>query len=158
MILPQKLIDKGFSIAEVTPDDFGSFKRLRRCLYEKYVDQYFGGWVEEKQNRFHKNEFEQIRTCFKKVVMNGETVGFFAYDEAEDKIDEISIFMLEKAQNQGIGSFYLEHIISLSDKGNKPIFLQVFKSNPAQNLYKRFGFVVYDETKSHSLMKYDPKT
>lgn len=34
------------------------------------------------------------------------------------------------------------------------IDLRVFISNPAQNLYKRFGFAVYDKTRSHYLMKY----
>jgi len=65
--------------------------------------------------------------------------------------------MLEYAQNKGIGSFYLSHIVLLSNQQNKPIFLRVFMSNPAQDLYKRFGFIVYDKTISHYLMRYDPK-
>jgi len=30
------------------------------------------------------------------------------------------------------------------------------KSNPAQNLYKRIGFKVYEETATHYLMKFSP--
>jgi len=63
--------------------------------------------------------------------------------------------MTEKAQGKGIGSFYLEHITSIANSKNIPIFLQVFKSNPAQNLYKRYGFKTYDESLSHYLMKYE---
>lgn len=84
------------------------------------------------------------------------TVGFFAYNELEDKIDDISIQIIEKAQNKGVGSFYLRHITSLSKRTNKPIMLKVFKSNPAGNLYKRFGFEKYMETASHYFMRYNP--
>ena len=84
------------------------------------------------------------------------TVGFFSYNELEDKIEGISIQMIELAQNKGMGSFYLQFIISLSQKTNKPIFLKVFKSNPAQNLYKGFGFEIYCETETHYLMRYNP--
>jgi len=44
----------------------------------------------------------------------------------------------------------------LSKEIKKPIFLKVFKSNPAQNLYKQFGFETYSETSTHYLMKFDP--
>ena len=64
--------------------------------------------------------------------------------------------MIEKAQNKGVGSFCLQHIVSLSEKSHTPIFLRVFMTNPAQNLYKRFGFEVYDQTQSHYLMQYVP--
>jgi ribosomal protein S18 acetylase RimI-like enzyme len=64
--------------------------------------------------------------------------------------------MIEIAQNRGMGSFYLRHITSLSNETNKPVFLKVFKSNPAQNLYKGFEFEIYSETVSHYLMKYTP--
>ena len=66
------------------------------------------------------------------------------------------IQIIDKAQNMGVGSFYLHHIISLSEKNKTPIFLKVFKSNPAKNLYEKFGFYVYEETQPQYLMRYDP--
>jgi len=64
--------------------------------------------------------------------------------------------MVEVSQRKGVGSFYLQYITSLSEKVNKSVFLKVFKSNPALNLYKRFGFEKYSETETHYLMRYNP--
>lgn len=159
MELSVELKNKCFSLCNVEPSDFTAYYTISRTCYEKYVDEYFGGWVEEKQIEMNKNAFsnEQKETYFKKILLNDSIAGFLAYNVQEDKIDGVMIQMLEYAQNKGIGSFYLNYIVSLSNQQNKPIFLQVYISNPAQDLYKRFGFTVYDKTISHYLMRYDPK-
>ena len=158
MDLPFELINKGFSLCDVESSDFTTYYTISRMCYEKYVDEYFGAWVEETQIKMNQESFnnEMKETCFKKVLRNDSIVGFLAFDVQDDKIDGIMIQMLESAQNKGLSSFYLNHITSLANHQNKPAFLQVFMSNPAQNLYKRFGFTVYDKTISHYLMKYEP--
>jgi len=158
MTLKQDLINKGFSITDVDKSDFDIYFLINRACYEKYVDEFFGGWVDDFQIKMNTDAFIKAlnQSTFKKILLNNEAVGFFAFDELHDRIDGISIQMLGKAQNMGIGSFYLNHIVSLSEKDKKPISLRVFKSNPAQNLYKKFGFKIYDETHSHYLMRYDP--
>ena len=70
----------------------------------------------------------------KKILLNGLSVGFLAYDVQIDKIGGVMIQMLECARNKGIGSMYLSNLVSLSNQKNKPVFLRVFMSNPAQNL------------------------
>jgi len=158
MVLLQKLIDEGFTILNVVESDFDAYFAISRACYEKYVDEYFGGWDDDFQIKMNANSFnKEIRqSTFKKILLNDEVVGFFAFDELIDKINGVMIQMIKKAQNKGIGAFYLEHIVSISNSKNKPILLQVFKSNSAQNLYKRYGFKTYDESFSHYLMRYDP--
>ena len=158
MVLPQDSINKGFSLSDVSDSDFNDFSIVGKACYEKYVDEYFGGWADDFQFKMQTDAFNEAKkeSCFKKIILKGEIVGFFAFNETDDKIGGISIQMIEKAQNMGLGSFYLNKIVSLSENSKKPIFLKVFKSNPAQNLYKRFGFTIYDETVSHYLMRYDP--
>ena len=157
MVLSQDLTDKGFSLSVVDEYDFTEYQLIHRICYERYIDEYFGGWVNDVQLKKQTDAFNKARTCscHKKILLSGETVGFFTFDELSDKIDGISIQMIEKARNMGMGSFYLSHITVLSVQSKKPIFLQVFKSNPAQKLYQRYGFEVYDETLSQYLMKYD---
>lgn len=158
MVLTNELMMQGFSLQDVTIDDFGRYIDVKRACYEKYVNEYFGGWIEDIQIKMNTDVFKNMlkETCFQKILLNNVIVGFFAYDEQVDKIDEVSIQMMESAQHKGIGSFYLRKLTSLSKKTNKPIFLKVFLSNPAQNLYKRFGFEIYSETRSHYLMRYHP--
>ncbi|MDK2952604.1 MAG: hypothetical protein PWQ77_2269 [Kosmotogales bacterium] len=158
MILSEELKNKGFSLSTVSKNDFEDYLNVKRSCYKKYVDEYYGGWVEDFQIKMNGDSFRKTLkiSCFQKILLDGSIVGFWGYDEMEDKINSTSIQLIEKAQNKGVGSFFLKELVSLSDRTNKPIFLRVFKSNPAQNLYKRFGFIIYDEIPSHFLMRYDP--
>lgn len=160
MKLTQNLIDKGFELCKMTADDFNEFLKISKICFEIYIDEFFGAWVDDLQYDMNFDMFKNTlsQTFCDKIIMNGETVGFISYDETAYKIEEVSLKMIPKAQNLGLGSLFLNKITSLSYKTNKPAFLKVFKSNPAQNLYKRFGFEIYDETHSHYLMRYDPKT
>ena len=151
MIFSKHLRDKGFALADMEEADFEAYYAVKKACYEKYVDEYYGGWDDDTQLEMNARAFREAQKCLcaQKILLHGETVGFFSYNEAKHEINGISIQMLEHARNQGVGSFYLEHITA---KG-KPVTLKVFKSNPAQKLYAKFGFVVYDETPSHYLMR-----
>jgi ribosomal protein S18 acetylase RimI-like enzyme len=160
VVLKQKLIDEGFSLSNVNESDFDVYFAISRVCYEKYVDEYFGGWDNDFQLEMNTNAFNKHikQSTFKKIFLFDEIVGFLAFNDLEDKIDGVIIQMTEKARNKGIGSFYLEHITAIAKSENKPIFLQVFKSNPAQGLYERYDFKTYEESSSHYLMRYDPST
>lgn len=159
MQLAAELIDQGFSLRDVNTEDLENYIDVKRACYKKYVDEYFGGWIDDIQIKINTEVFKNMmnETCFKKVLLSNLPVGFFAYHEHDNRIDGISIQLIQTAQNKGVGSFYLKHITSLSKQKNKPIFLKVFQSNPAQNLYSRFGFEIYDKTATHYLMRYDPR-
>jgi ribosomal protein S18 acetylase RimI-like enzyme len=158
ILLSQHLTDKGFSVADVEESDFPAYYAVKKACYKKYVDEYYGGWVDDVQKELQIREFNNSlsTSSFIKISLNNEIVGFFAYNELDGEISGITIQMTKEAQGNGVGSFYLEHITSMSNKNRKPIFLKVFKSNPAKNLYERFGFETYDETATHYLMSYTP--
>ena len=154
MNLPPNLAALGFSSAAVQESDFDDYFRVKKACYSGYVNEYFGGWIDSVQLEMNAAQFRQAmrHSCNQKLLLHGETVGFFAYDEHADSIDGVSIQMLEQARNHGFGSWYLSHITA---KG-KPVTLKVFKTNPARHLYARFGFVPYDESLSHFFMRYEP--
>lgn len=156
MVLTDELIGQGFLLQKVTMDDLERYIDVKKVCYRNYVDEYYGGWVENIQVQMNTDVFMNSlnNSCFMKIILNGFTVGFLSYNEEEDKIDNISIQMVELAQGKGIGSLYLQHITQYSKDSHKPIFLKVFKSNPAQHLYQHYGFKTYSETLTHYLMKY----
>lgn len=157
MELTDDLVNKGFSLQDVTIDDLDRYIDIKRKCYKKYVDVFNGGWIDDIQVVIHKDSFKRMfqYTCFQKILLNDLTVGFFAWDEKDGKIDGISIQMAEPARNKGMGSFYLEALTSRSNQTGKPVYLKDFKSNPAISLLKRFGFQIYDESRTHYFMSFN---
>ena len=152
MNLPQNLINKGFALSEVIKDDLTSYLLVKKCCYKNYVEEYYGRWIDDVQTESNTKAFakKMEQTCFLKILLNNETVGFLGFNETENAIENISMQMLPEAQNQGIGSCFLECLVKL----DKPLFLRVFKSNPSKGLYERFGFRVCDVTPIHYYMEY----
>ncbi len=157
MLLTDELKNHGFLLQNVNHNDLEYYINVKRTCYKTYVDEHYGGWVENTQIDMNTAIFTKTikDSCFKKIILNDVIVGFLSYNEGIDRIDEISIQMIGIAQHQGIGSLYLQYITALSIEKKKPIFLKVFKTNPAQNLYKRFGFETYAETVTHYLMRFN---
>ena len=155
---PQALLEKGFTFPVARERDFADYLQIKKECFSSYVVQYYGGWEEGAQRRRNREAFEigKKQSCFQKVLLYGETVGFFSFDEREDTLEGITIQLSERARGQGIGSFFLREVAALSDRTGKPAILRVFRSNPAQALYRRFGFEAVGETASHCRMQYTP--
>lgn len=158
LFAPQALIAKGFTFPSAQERDFSDYLQIKKECFLRYVERYYGGWEEGPQRRRNREAFEndKKRRCFQKVLLYGETVGFFGFDEREDVLEGITIQLAEKARGQGIGSFFLQQVAALSDRTGKPALLRVFHSNPAKGLYQRFGFEAVGETASHCQMRYTP--
>ena len=57
MRLTAELINQGFLLQEVRLDDLGSYIDVKRVCYKKYVDEYYGGWIENIQIKMYTNVF-----------------------------------------------------------------------------------------------------
>lgn len=159
MLVNHTLASQGIRFENVAPDDLITWLESKKECYRSYVDQYYGGRIDDVQNRLNTKSFTDAcaMSFFRKITLEGETVGFFGYNETQDRIDRVTIHMYEHARNHGIGSYFLHELTELSKSSGKTIYLKVFKSNPAQALYQRYGFHTYDETSSHFLMRFSPK-
>jgi len=157
MILLSDLTQRGFCIENANANDLQDYVQVIRACLKKYVDvdrESFGEWNDENVvNEFY---IKTKRTFFGKLLHHGEVAGFLAYDIKDDRIDGISINLIEKVRNNGIGSLYLTYIIKLADKQSKPIFLKVMKTNPAVYLYTRLGFKHHKDFPGLHQMIYNP--
>lgn len=141
-----------YTFRKYTDKDYEFVYQLKKLCYQKYVDEYYGGWVEDVQRKMFANLMEKDGARSYIVIVNGQEAGFFSDgEEKEDSYQPNNLCLIPQFRGFGIGTDILKNIIE-KYKG-KNIYLKVFKSNPAQNLYKRLGFEVYDETPSHYLMK-----
>ena len=124
MVLPPDIRNWGFCLIDVDAMDMNDFVRVNRLSYKKYIDEYsdfFGEWNDEVAiNAFR---CKMRLSFFGKLILNDEAVGFLNYDVKENAIDDISITIIETAQNKGIGSFFLSYLIKSSNEMGKPIDL-----------------------------------
>ena len=152
MKLTADIENMGFRLADTNELDVDDYIRVKKIVYKKYIEEYFGEWNDEIEfNAFYG---KRKLTFFKKLLLNNETVGFLNYDQKEDRFDNISVHIIEKAQNKGIGTLFLLNLIELAKEFGKPLFIEVVKSNPAQNLYRRLGFEIYKEDDVFYFLRY----
>lgn len=80
---------------------------------------------------------------------DGKTTGFAAYSLTDEisKIYKIhKIYLLPSEQGKGTGRKLIEYIASVTaNEGAKTLELNVNRSNPALNFYKKLGFSVYKQ-------------
>ena len=74
---------------------------------------------------------------YQRIVLQGETVGFFRFAPCEDGMELDDLYILPPFRSRGIGTRVITHCIAQ----NQPIELYVFTENTgALRLYRRMGF------------------
>jgi len=143
--LTPDLENMGFCLADMNKTDLHDFLQIDSLTFQRYIDEYPDYFGDRYKPEIGTDCFYQkIKlTFFKKLLLNNEVVGFINYDQQNDKIYDISIRIIEKAQNRGIGTLFISHLIKLSKEFQIPIYIEAIKTNPVQNLYKRLGFEFY---------------
>lgn len=124
---------------------------LKKAAMAEYVDAVYG-WDDVIQRSFFEKGFQP--DVIRVIEEDGQMIGMY---ELQDREDDLYLARMEVApewQGRGIGSGLLQEMISYANNCNKPLRLQVFKINPAQNLYRRMGFVDTGETETHIQMQY----
>ena len=104
------------------------------------------------------------------LMPNHKTYGFvyMSIDELEDYVkDKVKSELSEKLNKEiddetfaklNSDFNYLDYVpfnyimVDVNKKSNVDTVLQVFKENPAKNLYEKVGFEIYDETNTHYKM------
>ena len=146
MILTPDLENMGFCLKNMNETDIDDFLRVDELTIQRYIDEFPDFFGDKYKPEIGTECFHQKIKLkfFKKLILNNEVVGFMNYDQKDDKIDDISIRIIEKAQNNGIGTLFISHLINLSKEFCIPVYIEGIKTNPVQSLYKRLGFEFYE--------------
>lgn len=84
----------------------------------------------------------KLLTDFKIITVGETKCGCFLLRDHEDGVLLDEIFLIPEYREQGIGTHIIKDILSK----NKIVYLSVYKNNTrAIALYKKLGFVIYDE-------------
>ena len=151
MKLTPDLEKMGFCLLDMNKTDLDDFLRIDKLTFQRYIDEYPDYFGDKYNSEIGTDCFHQKMKLkfFKKLLLNNEVVGFMNYDQKSDKTDDISIRIIEKAQNKGIGTLFISHLIKLSQEICIPIYIEAINTNPVQNLYKRLGFEFYKPAKDY---------
>ena len=140
-------------IVPISVDDYQFGYNIKKLTLGKYIEETYGEWNENIQIESYKKNFDLKNNYIIKYLYRN--IGWLKYNEVESIINIFQIFILPDYQGKGIGGKIIQNIIEDGIKRKKEIQLQVLKTNTkAFRLYKKLGFIVYNETETHFLLKY----
>ncbi|HEV2992168.1 MAG TPA: GNAT family N-acetyltransferase [Candidatus Angelobacter sp.] len=87
------------------------------------------------------------------ILFEGQPIGRILVNHTHEYLLLVDIALLQEYQGQGIGSKYLQELIEQAEKAGVPVRLQVLRTNPAQHLYERLGFVKTGEDELYVQME-----
>ncbi len=133
-------------------EDIEPVFQLNKELMHRYED--LTAIHYEKVLAWVRDNIRQQLPYFRRVLVNGQTAGYFCLFPSEGRWELDSFFILPEFQNRGIGTEVLRHCLTQSE-GN--LFLYVFKANAgALRLYRRMGFRICNEVrKTAYILEYE---
>lgn len=147
---------KDYKLVPYKDTDHDDYIKIQKETYIHYILDFFGVFSIEKM----EEDLIRNKLGMKKILYKNKTAGYVYFMEEKDKIQVDVFTLLPEFRNFGLGTQIMSEFTSIANKVNKPIFLATFKTNPAKRFYERNGFVVVGEnqSKSHFILKYSPKT
>lgn len=148
LALPAEWAARGLALRGETIDDLPFLERLYASVRGAELEA--AGWPEEVRRTFLASQFAfQTRhyadaytgADFGIIVHDGEPVGrLYLFRSAED-VRVIDISLLPEWRGGGLGTALLRAVQAEAAAEGKMVSLHVDMTNPAQNLYRRLGFV-----------------
>ena len=141
-----------YKLRPYTDTDFEFVYQAKKDAYKKYVEEYWGTWDEDKQRALFNDFINKVQNTLSIIEHKGISIGLYHGNMMDQNTYEIgNIIVIPSYQGHGIGSDILLSIFQQYPQ--LKMYLQVFKSNPAVNLYKRLSFTITDETRTHYMME-----
>lgn len=134
-----------------TSDDLEFLWRVMEEAMRPHVERTWGVWDEA----FQRERFERSTdpATHQLIELDGAPVGCQWVRYHADSRELVRIYLLQSAQNQGIGTLLMRRLLDEARRARQPLRLRVLKLNPAKDLYLRLGFAITGETETHYQME-----
>lgn len=150
-VITEKNPKISYSMRQYTDNDYHFVYEVKKNAYKKYVEQCWGEWNEQDQQKYFDSFINQVKDNAYIIQFANEDIGFYNGEVLKSGNYEVgNICIIPVYQGQGIGSGILKDI--LDRYSDADIEIQFFKQNPVGNLYKRLGFEKSGETQFHYQM------
>lgn len=121
---------------------------VQEKINKGYVEKHLGTWDLNFQKIFLEKSMQ--REKYNIICLDEEKIGIFSWNENVENVYLHELLILPKFQKNKIGNMLLEMLIKRSEYFEKTLIAYVFKSNSkAMEFYKKRGFEVEEETRSH---------
>lgn len=141
-----------YNLRPYTQGDYEFVYQAKKEAYKKYVEEFWGVWDEDKQRTFFNDFIKKVQSSLQIIEFDDKPVGIYHGEMMEQDTYEIgNIIVIPSYQGKKIGTDILLNVIKKYPK--LKMHLQAFKSNPAIDLYKRLGFELRGETRTHCIME-----
>ncbi len=141
----------GVALKDSEPQDFAFLWEVRRSSMKQYLEQTWGAWDEARQRK--QFQASLLEFPHRIIEWQGQRIGILACQKFPDWIMLNRIFLLPRAQKQGIGTRIIGEILKTASAQGLPVRVRGLRVNPARRLYERLGFVVTEETATHFSME-----
>lgn len=136
-----------FTLRLFSPDDQDFLFQLYADTRRQEVSSF--GWPAAQQEIFLRMQFNAQQQWYQMaysgadhhlILVEGEPAGRLLVFRERDANRLVDIALLSRFRNQGIGTQLLQDLMGKSSQEGLPVRLQVLKTNPVRNLYRRLGF------------------
>lgn len=150
------MTNKPYDLRPATPQDLALLKRLYRASRDKELE--LMPWPTPLKETFLSQQFDLRQADYVRnyanaedqiIEIDGDPVGRFLVDRSRAVWCLVDIVLLSKAREQGMGRALVQSLIDEARYAGRELWLEVETHNRAQNLYKRLGFKVTDESPTH---------
>lgn len=125
------------------------------------LDVLYSTNMRELVERFYKWDPELFRNIFEAnsidiIEIFGTVAGFTKLVEKRDEFYLAEVQLGKQFRNRGIGTKLIKAAMHKAMQRRKILTLKVIRGNTAEFLYRRLGFIVYEETTMHLKMSWRP--
>jgi ribosomal protein S18 acetylase RimI-like enzyme len=144
-----------FTLRPATEADYRWLWELKRATMRPYVEQTWGAWNDDAQEKFFRSTYRS--DTIQVVEVDGRAAGLLHVEHHADAIFLANIQIASEFQNRGLGTAVIVALLEVAQRLQRPVRLQVLKVNTAaQRLYVRLGFKPIAETSTHQIMRWNP--
>jgi ribosomal protein S18 acetylase RimI-like enzyme len=149
---PISLNPASISLRPVRPEDEQFLRRVYASTREAELAAI--NWTEEQKTDFIRFQFHAQTTHYLQhfpdashdvILVDDEPAGRLYVDRPAEGIHVVDIALLPEFRNRGVGGSLLREILAEAERSKRAVTIHVERSNPAQRLYARLGFVVVEE-------------
>jgi len=125
-------------LAPVADTDFEDMLTLRMAALRESLER-LGRFNPDVARARLKSQFRP--EWMQHLVVDGERVGYFTVEPREGELRLHHLYLLPKAQGQGLGAWVLDRMKAQG----LPITLAALRESRANDFYRRHGFQVVEE-------------